>query len=68
MEIQKVINIAGFDVEIIKFSTKTYMYPMFNENFEVEATVKGYKQMSHYLRGINWITRESNSLIQSNVS
>lgn len=52
---KRVINILGFEVEIVNFGYATYMYPTFNGNAEFEVNKYGYKKLRHYLRNILWM-------------
>jgi hypothetical protein len=51
----RVINVNGFDVEIVDFGYAKYMYPAFNGNAEFRVSKAGFKQLRHYLRTIAWI-------------
>lgn len=49
---KRIVNILGFDIEVIDFGYKWYMYPKFNGNAEFEVNHKGFRRLHHYLRNI----------------
>lgn len=55
----RIINIAGFEVEVHKFSYASYYYPVFNGNAEFKVSSKGFRELSSYLRTVKYF----NSLI-----
>lgn len=62
MKPSRIVNILGFDVEIINFGYATYMYPCFNGNAEFKVSKIGFKQLYHYLRNIRWMNKMTSIL------
>ena len=48
----RIIEVAGFQVEVVKFSYASFYYPAFNGNAEFRVTSKGFRDLSHYLRTV----------------
>lgn len=54
---QRIIEVAGQQVEVINFGYASYYYPVFNGNAEFPVTAKGFRNLSHYIRTINWFSK-----------
>lgn len=50
------IIVAEYIVKIYNFGYASYYYPEFNGNAEFPVTSKGYRELSHYLRTVRWLT------------
>jgi hypothetical protein len=44
----RIIQLFGFDVQIINFGYATYMYPGFNGNAEFKCNKEGFRLLSSY--------------------
>jgi len=53
---KRTIQMFGFNIEIWNFGSKSFYYPTFNGNAEFEVNSKGFRQLSHYLRTVNYLT------------
>jgi hypothetical protein len=53
----KIIQVAGFDVEVHHFSYAAFYYPAFNGNAEFPVTAKGFRALSSYLRTVKWLNK-----------
>lgn len=51
---KRVINILGFDVDIVDFGYASYLYPQFNGNVEYKLNKEGFKELYSYLRRVKW--------------
>ena len=57
MEKKRIIEVAGYPVEVINFGgNQSYYYPQVGDQ-EFEVTAKGFRQLSSFLRTLRWINR-----------
>ncbi len=58
MEKKRIIEVAGYPVEVINFGgNQSYYYPQIGDQ-EFKVTSKGFRQLSHFLRTVRWLRRE----------
>jgi hypothetical protein len=50
----RTIEVAGFKVDVYKFSYASFYYPQFNGNAEFKVNAKGFRELSHYLRTVKY--------------
>jgi len=60
MATKRIIEVAGFSVEVYNFGYASYYYPSFNGNAEFKVTSKGFRELSHYLRTIRFFRNQLN--------
>jgi hypothetical protein len=56
----KTIFLDGYIVEIHNFGYASFFYPEFNGNAEFKVNKKGFKELRHYLRTVNYFNRMLN--------
>lgn len=54
---KRLINVCGFDVEVISFGYATFFYPCFNGNAEFPTTSKGFRELHSYLRTVKYFEK-----------
>lgn len=47
---RRIIEVAGFKVELYDFGYAQFYYPSFNGNAEFPVTSRGFRKLSTYLR------------------
>jgi hypothetical protein len=52
----KTIEVSGYKVEVHNFGYSSFYYPSFNGNAEFPVSSKGFRQLSHYLRTVKWLS------------
>jgi len=55
--LKKEITLFGFKVQIMQFGKAQFFYPTFNGNAEFKVSKKGFKELTHYLRSVNYHDR-----------
>jgi hypothetical protein len=47
----------GWEVEVWRFGNKSFYYPAFNGDAEFTVDSKGFRELSSYLRMMNWVNK-----------
>ena len=50
----RTIELYGFKIDVYTFSYASFYYPQFNGNAEFKVNSKGFRELSHYLRTVNY--------------
>ena len=45
------------NIEVWKFSNASYFYPTFNGDAEFKVNKEGFKNLSSYIRTLNWFNK-----------
>ncbi len=64
----RTIEVAGFKVDVYKFSYASFYYPQFNGNAEFKVNTKGFRELSHYLRTVKYFNEIMSSFNCGNVA
>lgn len=54
---ERTIELWGFKIDVYTFGYASFYYPQFNPNAEFKASSKGFRELSRYLRTVNWLER-----------
>lgn len=57
----KIIQVEGINVSVVKYSYGSFLYPEFNGDAEFKLTKRDFKSLRHYLRTWKWIQKISNN-------
>ena len=52
--------LGGTKIEVFNFGYASFMYPSFNGNAEFKTTGKGFRQLSSYIRTVNYFRNQLN--------
>lgn len=51
---KRLIEVCGYEVEVVDFGYAQFYYPTFNGDAEFKVNSKGFRQLSSYLRTVTW--------------